>query len=158
MSAHTIDVAALDDLPLTSLQAMQVTLSCNFRRASNLGNFALADDYNQQIGIIQAEVIQRTARLAHNAGMPWTATADTRLQRLARAGETIECIASTLGRTCAGIVARAARFGFEFGNDGRAREMVRPTDPIDGRRTSISDEQQRDIAFNRSVATTRGSL
>ncbi len=39
-------------------------------------------------------------------------------------GETIECIASTLGRTCAGIAARGQRFGLAFGDDGRVSQAV----------------------------------
>lgn len=112
--------AALDDLPLTSLQSMRVTLLRNIRRGRELGSRVLLGDWNDQLSVVDAEILQRTARFAHMAGQPWTAAEDLRLQRLARAGETIECIASTLGRTCAGISARGERFEINFGDDGRS--------------------------------------
>ena len=118
MTAHDLH-STLDDHPLTTLQAMQATMSENFRRAYGRGEHDRADDISHDIGIIQAEVMMRTARFAHNAGQPWTQAEDNRLQRLARSGETIDCIASALGRTCPGIAARGERFGLAFGDDGR---------------------------------------
>jgi hypothetical protein len=115
--------AALDDTTLVSLQAMQRTLLSRLRTAPAIQLDAqqdIDDDYRAQLTAIDEEILQRTAKFAHNAGMPWTTLDDNRLKRLAGAGEAIEAIASTLGRTCAGVCQHAARFGYEFGNDGRA--------------------------------------
>jgi hypothetical protein len=145
----SIDRTALDDVTLVSLQAMRNTLLRRLRDPE----CELGDDYRAQLRAIDEEILQRTARFPHNAGQPWTAAADTRLQRLARAGETIEAIASTLGRTCSSVSQHAARFGYDFGNDGRATLR-----PIDGRGSQPSAEQLRDNAFVRQVAAVRGAL
>lgn len=154
IKAMSIDRAALDDVTLVSLQAMRNTLLRRLRDPES----QLTDDYRAQLRAIDEEILQRTARFAHNAGQPWSAAEDSRLQRLARAGETIECIASTLGRTCNAIVQRSALHHLEFRNDGTARSILRPTDPIDGRGGEPNSEQQRDSAFVRQVAAARGAL
>lgn len=122
--------STLDDHPLTTLQAMQATMGENLRRARAARQTERAEAINRDIGIIQAEVIQRTCRLPHRAGMAWTSADDARLQRLARAGETIECIASTLGRAVPSITWRARYLGIEFGDDGRA--VSQPLFELDG--------------------------
>lgn len=130
-------LATLDDLPLVSLDALNATLSIGYRRALVARNKSLADDYSEQLRVVQAEICERTVRLAHRAGMAWTAAEESRLQRLARCGETIECIASALGRTLPSVSLRAAGLGIQFGDDGRA--VTSPVFEVDGSRLSLAE-------------------
>lgn len=144
--------AALDDVPLTTLDVMRNQLAINIRRASNCGQHDIADDYRRQFGVVESEVLQRTVRIAHRASFAWTSAEDTRLRRLSLAGETIECIASTLGRSTVAITARGKLFGIQFGDDGT---MVGRTALDDGRAPHSRPECRSDAEFSRIV---RGAL
>lgn len=137
--------AALDDLPLTTLHEMQRALMPRVREWERTLDPTL-DEYAQQMRLIDAEVLQRTARFAHRAGLAWDDTEDARLRRLSIAGETIECISSTLGRSTVAVSLRAERFGISFGDDGCA--IGQPRAEHDGRPfASPRTEYQRDAAF-----------
>jgi hypothetical protein len=126
--------APLDDLPLTSLQMMRNNLA---RRRNSPSRDPLPDDTLQQLAVLDAEILQRTCRIADRAGMPWTLPDDQRLLRLIRAGEVLENIASALGRNVPGIVQHSRLSGYEFGDGGQPH--LAPVFDIQGTRLSLAE-------------------